>query len=240
MFALRILASLFVAAFLFCPVEAAAPPNAYVWYKADQNLLDSRNNSSITVLPGSTMFYGKGKVADAFKFNGSTALKIIENPGSLNFGMDNFTIAAWVKFTVTSNSPVIYQNGYALNDAVLLFFQPSGVARFFIRDGSANAITIDSDITKPLNDDKWHYIVAVRSEKSALLYIDGVLHACKTNPALGNINASCQFSWIGGTNTTAKCSPTPNDRFLTGLIDEFFIVKRDLPGSEIMNLYLNP
>jgi hypothetical protein len=239
MFISRIFACLLVAAFLFCQVEAAAPAGVFVWYKANNNLLDFTANTSAAVLPSGAMQYAPGKVLDAFSFNGATALKINESPGSLNFGTGNFTIAAWVKFTAVSKAPVIYQNGYALNDSVLLYILTDGHARFFIRDGNANAITVNS--TNSLNDNAWHYIVAVRSERSALLYIDGVLQACQTNPALGNINASCQFSWIGGTNTYTRCGSVPiDDRFFTGLIDEFFIVKRDLPGSEIANLYLNP
>jgi hypothetical protein len=240
-FILQKLACLLLAAFLFGPVEAAAPTGAFVWYKFDSNVSDAMGNTIGAVQGGITTPYPAGRVGQAFKFDGANAVKISQIPASgLNFGTLNFTIAAWVKFDkfATGSRRVIYQNGYALNSAVLLQLETNSSARFFIRDENANAITVTS--SKQLNDNAWHYIVGVRSEKSALLYVDGILQSCQTNQTLGKINASCKFGWIGGTNTNAMCGAPANDQFFNGLMDEFFIVKRDLPGSEIMKLYLNP
>lgn len=236
---LQAAACLLIGAFLFSQAEAAAPSGAFVWYKADSNLTDSKGNTTAALLPAASMSYASGRVSDAFDFDGAHALRISENTaGGLNFGTDNFTIAAWVRYSDASQAPVIYQNGYAFNSVVLLYVLTSGKPRFFIRDASANAITIDG--TTVTNDNAWHYIVAVKSGRSALLYIDGDLQACQTNFSLGNINTNCGFGWIGGTNTTAGCATAPSERFFTGLIDEFFIAKTDLPGSEILNLHNNP
>lgn len=235
----QVIACLLIGAFLFYQVDAAAPTNAFVWYRADSSLIDSRGGTTAAFLPNAPMQYDPGRIGNAFRFDGAHALRINEStPGALNFGSDNFTIAVWVRFTDVSQAPVIYQNGYANNSGVLIFILNDGRPRFFIRDANANAITVNG--TSAINNGAWHYIVAVRSGRSALLYVDGVLQACQTNMAIGNIAANCGFSWIGGSNTNATCAGAPGERFFTGLIDEFFIARTDLPGSDILNLHNNP
>jgi flagellin-like protein len=178
-------------------------------------------------------YYGK-----ALNFDGSGDYIDVTDPadGSLDFGTQSFTLAAWVKTSyngsgylrvLTKENPVDRQ-GYAFyNDG-----PGSGRMRMFIDDGPLG-IANSLDIT--INDNQWHHVAFVINRTSQVMhgYIDGNIQ----NWAETGTTSSLSIAGIGNISNSDNLVIGRNangGQYWNGGIDEVRIYDRALNSTEIL------
>jgi hypothetical protein len=175
---------------------------------------DSSGNGNVGTPHGTTIV--DGTINRARRFNGSgdyIDIPTISIP-------DAITVAAWVYsdnfvqsgFVVTKN-PV--------NTQWALFFESDGVLKW-------RGAAIETNVACPApSNHNWHHIVGKQKGTAGSLYVDGVLCASGTLPAIGNAPSSIS---IGRYDTIGF-------DYFTGRIDEVRIYNRLLSDTEISQLF---
>jgi len=218
------------------------PPSGMVsWWAGDGNARDFSDSNPGTLLSGVT--FAPGKVGQAFNFDGVNSGIIVQNSSpNLDFGAGDFSISAWVNFTLggalNGSSLFVIFDRYAGLPDYLLYIQPNGMrAGLFFRDNNGNSVTVEG--TGALNNGQWHYVVGERSGTTGRIYVDGVLENSVSNPAVGTVTTDSCFARIGATYTgPGSCSPSalPAGHF-KGLIDELQVFNRALTQNEIQTIF---
>ncbi len=208
----------------FASEEKAPSPVAY--WKFDEgtgtSAKDSTSNANTGTLSGSTLPTWQTEdqcvSGKCLYFNGTSSYVNLTKTSALSPGTGDYTIAAWVKSnSSTGTSQGIFWNrvdatNFPLVDLEIL---NSGKANVIFRD-SANSATATGGPS--INaDNKWHYVVGVRSGTNVSVYVDGVLGGSGSNASLGNINVTSGFKAMIGSEATASDVTTG---FFPGFIDE--------------------
>ncbi|TAH24223.1 MAG: LamG domain-containing protein, partial [Cytophagales bacterium] len=89
--------------------------------------------------------------------------------------------------------------------------------------------------TSPLNDNKWHHLVATHSTSNGIqLFVDGVLNSSSTRIATTAYNGN----WLIGNGTNWGGADGSTNAYFTGSIDEFSYFTRVLTQADIDQLYV--
>jgi hypothetical protein len=177
-----------------------------------------------------------GIVNSAFYYDGSAEVKAPDTDDDLDWtGTDNFSLGLWVKIaeTETCSDNKVFIGRRAFENVAWWVGCHDGenTAAFYLRDSTHSVELVIG--TSPLNDDQWHYVVAVRDgENNQLrLYVDAELEATKNKSYTGHF-ASTQVLTIGYFNVVPYYH-------LTGVLDEAAIYARVLSLAEIKHNYNN-
>ncbi|MFH1844191.1 MAG: LamG-like jellyroll fold domain-containing protein, partial [bacterium] len=178
-----------------------------------------------------------GIVGDCQSFDGSS--NYIEAPDHADFdwALDaSFTIELWMKFTDISGQNKVaigrdegggYPHWWFGANA------STGYANFNLLDTNRNGAACTGSVA--LNDDQWHYLVAVRdeSEDENRLYVDGAPVDSVTHDYTAGFEANTPvamgymaYNFVPG-------------YFYNGLLDEVALYDRALTGGEILAHYTN-
>ncbi len=194
-------------------------------------------------VPGSTLSFllPNAKVNGSLLFYAGVTKKYVKVPDapSLNFGVGDFSIDAWVYPVIGSNyvQPIV-------DKAVTTVSYCVGY-RLFILNGQLNFLVMDgnnvSTTTAPISYSQWQHVAAVRkggTPNTFQLYINGVL--VTTTTAQVNNTSNTTELLIGGITS-------PNGGTLCGLpaqfnygeiaIDELEIFNRAMTASEIFSIW---
>ncbi|MEN2736308.1 PKD domain-containing protein [Microbacterium sp. X-17] len=168
--------------------------------------------------------FGVSNAATAF--NGNTGIAVsnqqVSNPTT-------YSLEAWFKTNTTNGGKLIgfgdAQTGLSSNYDRHVYMQNDGRLVFGTWTGQANTITSPN----PLNDNKWHYVVATQASDGMVLYVDGV--AVGTNPQTQAQSYSGYWR-IGGDNTWGSNSP-----YFKGTLDEVAVYSTELSAGAVANHY---
>ena len=166
----------------------------------------------------------------AMSFNGTSAYVDCGNDGSLNVGVNDYTIEAWIKTTDTVNRDIVWK-GAATGKWYNFRIDSDGKVKAYID----NAITAQFAIsTDTVDDDAWHHVAAVFDrDVGAQIYIDGV-----ANGALANISSN-----QGDVSTTndfgigVKQPDGTKYNYFNGTIDGVMIYAVALTAEQIKRRY---
>ena len=198
------------------------------------------NNCTATSIASST-FYTMGKIGQAGNFDGVNDYLNCGTPASLAFTKDTpFTQAAWVKGTIKNTNNCVMGNFHSTLGIGYFLCIIDPVGRVYAQLSTSGSIYSYRIGTTPIEDGKWHYIVATYDGSSAAagfkLYVDGVEEAytdTTNSGTLGSIASSASFSIGSRGNLGAQ------QLFFPGQIDEARVYNRVLNILEIKELYRN-
>ena len=148
--------------------------------------------------------------------------------GGFNGAYSNkLTVAAWIKTKPNAG----WDDIAAGNCGNFVFALYSG--SLFMGDQCGDTDNNGTDMkplesNKKIDDDKWHFVVAVYDGLVMKLYIDGAFES--SGPANGDFNTTGGNLYIGST-------PNNNSEYFDGSIDEVRIWNTPLSDGEINNLY---
>lgn len=205
-----------------------APPSGLVsWWRGEGNGIDFAGGLTLRLMD---LDFIAGKVGQAFSLNGIDAFMTVADNAKLNFGTNEFSLAAWIKTTdtriwqrlVTKRDPTGYNFWYSL---VL----NSGKVTFEIAGGANITSTVS------VADGMWHHIVVTRdpatvSPRKYHLYIDGIENVTLADSGL-NLDNTAPLE-IG------KYSTESYSGIYSGLIDEILLFSRGLTAAEVQNIYI--
>jgi hypothetical protein len=176
--------------------------------------VDSSGHENTGTPRGTTVVEGKVGRSRNFDARGDYIdIPTISTPGAI-------TVAAWVY------SDSFLQNGFVItknpvNTQWALFFDADGSLKWRGAGSEKNVAC-----TAPANH-KWHHLVGKQSGTTGSIYVDGVLCATGTLPAIGNAPSSIS---IGRYDTVSY-------NYFYGRIDEVRLYKRALSDAEISRIF---
>lgn len=209
-------------------VQALATPSTQLaWYKADESLggvlSDSSGAHNDATLGGSFSFI-PSPAGNAVSISGGAA----NLPTGIVGGLNNFTIAGWVKLSSLDTWARVFDFGTSTTN--YMFLTPkanSGLPRFAINAGSGEQ-AINSNTALSL--DAWTHFAVTLSGNTAALYINGAVVGTNSNltthpAALG----ATTKNYLGDSQFSA-------DPSLQGNLDDVRIYSRALTTTEVQQL----
>jgi DNA-directed RNA polymerase subunit RPC12/RpoP len=181
--------------------------------------------------------FAKGKVGQAFRFNGeSSSIKITASP-SLDVGAgDGFTITAWIKLSdVNKLHPILGWNNGGGNASQLgvefYISEDAGPGSLYanVEDSNSQWHPIHSRVN-PIKTDGFQYVALTYDKTSSLaeIYCNGTVVA---KQKLGSFTPQTTYNFYLGSR------PSDEGLIFAGLMDEIAIYSRALSASEIHAIY---
>jgi len=176
----------------------------------------------------------KSQQGNTANFNGATGV-IVANHNACNFGASDYTIACWVKTSVTSKMMLWQESGKkgAGDNQTWLRLGDNTtdrVLRLDVEDATGSAI-LNLGAAGKVSDDQWHHVVAVRQGTVTSVYIDGVKKSSLTASGLKVVSNDEDFK-IG-----VQEGATSNSSFFNGDIDDVLIYNKALTDAEVLELF---
>jgi hypothetical protein len=110
-----------------------------------------------------------------------------------DFGTADFTIATWVKSSISDKwMGIVSKNTTCGNHASQFNFQiaATGIIHFNVEEDAAGTNLANLFSTISVTDGNWHHVVATRAGAQLKIYIDGQQNASLTGPGVANINST--------------------------------------------------
>jgi len=187
-------------------------------------LADASGNGNAATLAGSTAFVA-GMRGNAVKFSGGYA----SLPAGIVSGLNDFTIAAWVKPDSIATWQRIFDFGSSTSSYMFLTTRPSttGGLRFAITTGAGEQ---QVNTSAPLTVGVWQHVAVTLRGSTATIYLNGT--------AVGtNTGVTLRPSSLGqSTNNFIAESQFSADPALTASVDDFRIYSRGLTAAEVAAL----
>jgi hypothetical protein len=217
------------------------PPTGMVsWWPGDGNANDVQGSNH-----GTLSTFAAGKVGQAFRLDGvNDNVKVLNSP-SLNFGMGNFSIDAWINTTDSSGVVVLLDKrsgptpkGYHLflSDGKPGFQMASGIGSSGCKAHPTPGVACTNyGWGAPfIADGAWHHVAWVVDRTNltsgARLYVDGVLKYTG-DPMTDDLNTTSDLYM--GMRTPAM----GGGGFFRGDLDEVEIFNRALNQTDIQAIY---
>jgi hypothetical protein len=179
------------------------------------------NGKNLGVTPTKDRF---DKPNSAYYFNGNSYIDL----GSQVFSRSviDFTYALWFKTNYSGHINTLLSKRHSDDDSWYTLTIENNKPQLML-DGAGWFSLINS--SEPVNDNKWHFIVATKEDESYKLYVDGVLKAEKVDSrSVSAFDSPMHIGHHGAWNNYFK-----------GSIDDVKIYSRALSFSEIQNLHGN-
>jgi sialidase-1 len=170
-----------------------------------------------------------GRFGQALSLDGTDDFVEVPYSHSLDLGVGDFTMAAWIRYGTSSSRQTIawtYQAGATAGAQVWLRAQPAdnSIKAWVETDtGSALVSTLGA-----YNDQQWHHVVLRRASGQLMLSVDGGVPVSAAAPA-GSVTAG-HAGGIYGVEIGQKLDGT--DRF-QGSVDEVQVWQRALTADEL-------
>ncbi|KAB2340364.1 family 43 glycosylhydrolase [Actinomadura rudentiformis] len=225
------------------PYEPGTPDDMVLRYEFDEgagntayDVTGNGNNGAYVRTPA----WGKGVHGDSFKMaggpGGSTTAPYVSLPRGVLNGLNNVTVASWVKWT-SSSTVNQWLFGLGPDSNKYLFMTPSSGSRALrtaITTGGWQAES-GAAASTALPGGEWkHVAVTIDSAaKTATLYLDGVAVAKATNVT---VKPSDLYSPTASAGGHIGKSLYEADPYFAGEVDDFRIYSRALAPSELLTL----
>lgn len=209
-------------------IDPATCMGAWVFEEDGADILtDISGNGNNCTIKGNPK-WGESKFGKAIDFDGTDDLVECPDSDTLDVGIDNFTVVAWIKCAKYDpgewEAQIIYKfehtaprHGYLLAIRGSLDAGNKNKPLFILGLGDASGIHMFG--TKDINDDQWHHLaVTVDRSSSMILYRDGEIEAQTNIAGYAKQNEDNTRVFNIGSETG-----TPG-RYIRSLIDEVVVV----------------
>ena len=224
------------------------PNDLTVWDNNYTGVWHLRNSSGILNTQDSTQFVNHGSLSSsapqigtgimdgAATINGTN--NYISIPSVATSGINRFTMSLWVKTTESKSSTTYWQrptlfgqttSGTGSNDFAII--SNNGYIGMLSGLLSGTDLTYLST-TKKINDNAWHYIVAIYDGSSIKLYVDNIYEGSLN----ANLSMNSQQFWIGA---CAGASSGYATVYHSGIFDDVRVSNTNLSEDWIETEYNN-
>ncbi len=206
------------------------PSGVVALWSGDGNGKDSIDGNNATL---TDITFAKGKVGQAFRFNGKSSSIKIPASQSLDVGAgDGFTIMAWIKLAdISQYHPIFEWNEDGNAYGVQLYVYPAGqlVPNVVDNEGKWHIFKTDVNV---VTANVFQYVALTYEKASglAMVYCNGVVVA---QDHLGIIVPQTSYNLYLG-RRPVRNGPTYT---FAGMLDEPTVYKRALSAAEIQAIY---
>ncbi len=215
------------------PACAHPPANMTAWYTFDQtgSAQEDLANENTATAHNTTSIVGE--VANALKFNGTTAYVEAPSQPSNNLGIGNFSIDAWVKIAnpADDNGIVVLLDKRDASFGYHLFLL-NGALGLQIADSAGYANYLSN--TAVPADNRWHLVAVTvirNSTAGGVWYLDGA--------SIGTFNPTAHQGSLNSTSPLdigVRTSAQQGGGYFKGSMDEVEIFTRALSSAEVLSL----
>ena len=170
-----------------------------------------------------------GFAGTALQFDGTNSFVSCGTGPSVS-GVNDFSVAAWIKTSATTNGVIIQQRDTAgFNGQYRFRVNNNGTLQFMVYGDSA--YQFDFATPQAINDGNWHHVIAVRDGGVGNIYIDG-----NTTPAATASGTARNLS--AGISTNIGRDVRDGNLNFNGSIDEVLVFKTTaLTATDVVSLY---
>jgi len=177
-----------------------------------------------------------GNANSAYHFNGTNSYIEISNYVPFNFGLNDFSVAFWMKTTSTERE-TMFQKGSEYSEQAPQYWvrandDYNNATLLFLTGNADPPSPYAATDTVVVNDGQWHHVIIQRSEKFLQLYFDCKLVA--TNYDVYRDVSDDIGVIIGAQNPHPGSSVISN--YFDGSLDDFNIYDDDLSYVQIMDI----
>jgi hypothetical protein len=208
-------------------------------YAFEGNALDgSGNGLDGTVTDGEFVDAGVPGMGLALQLNGAGNVDL-GNPALLDFGTEDWTVAAWFKTGMTgtgdANKGAIVakggDSGGGHRYALIMSESTEGAVTLVVDDNVTKVLAHSSSLT---NDSEWHHVAGQRKGTSIHIYIDGMVEATSDVTAEYDLSGTAQHNaYIGAVTNNGDGTLY---KVYYGLVDDVRIYHRALSEGEVLFL----
>jgi flagellin-like protein len=205
--------------------------------KFDENsatIRDTSGRGNHGTANGGATWTPAGKMGGAYAFDGAGDYVKVLDSDSLDMGMGNFTLGAWIKtaaagtnqmriFSKRDLSLIGYEMYISLNE--------NNLSAFIGDTGGYTAFSLGNT---NIRDTGWHHVVVTFSRQGNMTgYVDGAVQSAPRSIALRSGSVSNSYPLYVGIFQDGSGSP------FNGIIDEVRVWNRALSAAEISELASN-
>ncbi len=207
-----------------------AKKNPIIYYDFEDEFDKSGNFNDAQLAQSATIAQGISG-GQGLNLDGS-AESYVKIPSEALAGLEDYTIAAWIKPDTNANTQRVFDFGTDTNRYMFLTpYYANGRLRGAITTGSYNyekGVNVDTYI----ETGRWTHVVMMQEGDVMRIYIDGVLEGETENVKLDpyEIKHTIPYCYIGK-------SMWPGDKYFDGVIDEFYIYDRAISEDEVTELF---
>ena len=189
--------------------------------------------------PRGNVSFASGVEGQAFQMDGSEDTGILVGDKSNLEGLEQLTVAAWVKTSNSSGNRSIVAKHFREDPPPSYILRTyhddnSGRVSFGVKTGSSGRLLSNEIISsQTIADGQFHFVVGTYDGAEMRLYVDGETEASKS--LSGTIQDS-DYPVVIGNAGTAQGEIAPRPSF-DGLIDDIRIYDRALSAAEVQALY---
>jgi len=232
---------LFVLALLFLvsPAGCEDVQGRVAFWKLDEGsggtVVDSAEDHDGTLKNGPQWVVGR--FGSALSFDGENNYVLMPFSGDFDFDNQDFSLVVWVKtenvYSQTQDTRIVNYGGSTFNQYMLLC-QNDGRVCFYVDAGGGPANVYTNE---PVDDGKWHLIVAVRDNTANRLkmYVDGEIQNTSIGGAGTLRNKEDSRRFVIGRRQKGGIGQTHS--YFEGVMDELAIYNRALSDPEAQALY---
>ncbi|RIJ48853.1 T9SS C-terminal target domain-containing protein [Maribellus luteus] len=203
-------------------ISVVAPEDLVAYYPLDGDATDASGNGHDGAVNGATPTEDRnGAPNSAYLFDGNDGI-LIQHSDALNMS-EALSFSCWIKPTVLQNAMIFGKSNYTTATNYLLRIQSDGNLQWEY-NGFLNTTT------KPLEADKWYYIVVTANNpgEHRQIYVNGQLVA-ETTSSSGPFGSITNPLTIGYASRGAE--------YFKGAIDDLRMYNKVLSPAEIFQLY---
>ncbi len=229
---MKIKSLLLVSVIALMVVGSVAQAGLVGYWKFDGDPNDASGNGHNGVANNAT--YTDGYINQCLSLNGSSTYVDFgdakNGTGPSLGGQTDFTVAAWIKTTATSQGVIIQQRDHDGNGWYGQYqfrMNANGTLAFFMYD-AWHGYAFNFHTSQTVNDGQWHHVLAMRQKPYAYIYIDGSLAA--RNYKKGTFNLQNYIS------TAVGCDIRDSNKYFKGKIDEVYLYNNAFTTNEIIEM----
>jgi hypothetical protein len=222
------------------PVVAITDPDLVGWWKLDGDIVpaiafDSSGHANHGTLRGDPE-YVPGQVDNAMDFDGDDYADCGNSP-QLDFGTGDWSVCAWVKPTLTTDTRTVFAKGG----------DEGGGIRYALALGEAGddgsvTLTTDDNVTKVqatstrvVSNNEWHHVVGQRAGDAIGVFVDAIPDGTTALPAGYNLAGTSQHNaCIAAITDHTDLSGATLLKFLVGSVADLRIYDYALTQGQII------
>lgn len=211
------------------------------WWPGNGNAVDVVGGNEGSLMGGAGFTLGLS--GQAFSLNGTDSYVSVPDRPNLNFGDQDFSVAAWVKFNTLDNEQVIIEKYIETMMLPSYGWTLTKIAdnRIVFGGGPKEPYDLPNGIaaTPPsITIGTWNLVVAARNGNAATIYWNGAAIGSDNISFNPDSSSTLKIGHRGDPSDTPG-SNDPRGFYLNGAVDEVMIFNHALTANEVMNLYTN-
>lgn len=221
-----------------CSGGPAVSPDPIAEYRFDECKVEGTlkdETETYNATPRNVTTEDGGVIGKALDLSATGTRDWVDLPRSMFNGLNDFSIALWIKTSTSKSQQEILQalGSNTDDDELEIYLINSSRVRLQVQDEDVNL-----DSRSSLTDGRWHHLVLTRKGNRGCLYVDGALQECENGLRSGALSVPRDAVVLGQEQDSYGGSFSSSQAF-EGFMDELKVYNKTLSDSSVTTLHTN-